>query len=61
MQSLTKSLKEIYQSSQCNDLNDCEIAIEQARELLKTHGYAPQLVKRIVSLENKRKKLTNEI
>ncbi len=61
MQSLTKSLKEIYQSGQCVDLNDCELAIEQARELLKTHSYAPQLVKRIVSLENKRKKLTNEI
>ncbi len=58
MKSLTKSLKGIYQSGQCVDLNDCELAIEQARALLKIHSYSPQLVKRIVSLENKRKKLS---
>ncbi len=61
MKSLSNSLKEIYKPIQCTDLNDCEIAIEQARALIKIHRYEPQLVKRIVSLENKRKKLNNEI
>lgn len=57
MESLSKKLKSIYTASQCCDENDVDIAIEQSRALIKLHGYEPQLVKRIVSLENKRKKL----
>lgn len=57
MESLSKKLKSIYKAAQCADENDLDIAIEQSRALIKTHGYEPQLVKRIVSLENKRKKI----
>lgn len=46
--------------SECQDLDKCESSIKKARELIKTFGYDKQLVKRIVSLENKRKKLNNK-
>ncbi len=60
MESISKLLKSIPLPSECKDLDECEDSIDKARELIKTHGYEPQLVKRIVSLENKRKKLKNE-
>jgi len=57
MESISKILKSIPVPSECKDLEDCESSIDKARELIKTFGYDNQLVKRIVSLENKRKKL----
>ena len=57
MESISKILKSILIASECKDLYECESSIKKARALIKTHGYEPQLVKRIVSLENKRKKL----
>ena len=56
MESISKLLKSIPLPSECKDLDECESSIEKARELIKTFGYDKQLVKRIVSLENKRKK-----
>lgn len=61
MESISKLLKSIPLPSECKDLDECESSIEKARGLIKTFGYDKQLVKRIVSLENKRKKLNNEI
>ena len=60
MESISKLLKSIPLRSECKVLDECESSIEKARELIKTFGYDKQLVKRIVSLENKRKKLNNE-
>jgi len=61
MESISKLLKSILLPSECKDLDECELSIDKARGLIKTFGYDKQLVKRIISLENKRKKLNNEI
>jgi hypothetical protein len=53
--SLKKKLINIYNANQCVDLNDCDIAISQTKELILLHGYTPALIKRLLSLENKRK------
>lgn len=59
-------LKQIYKASQCNDLNDCEIAIEMLQNKMteiRQAGYSihRSLYTRLISLEKKYKKLYNEI
>lgn len=47
-------LKDIYKASQCTDINDCDIALAQVKEIAHATGWTPALRKRDVSLYKKR-------
>jgi hypothetical protein len=52
-------LNNIYKSSQCTDVSDCEIAIQQVKELANLYGWNGLLQRRYASLEKRKKQLEN--
>ncbi len=59
MNTVTTTLKLIYAASQCTDLNDCEIAIEQLKTFARNcrnSYYTPAMRRRLASLEKRKEK-----
>jgi len=54
-------LQKIYKASQCSDISDCDIAINQVKELAHIYGWSTALRNRYASLEKKRVQLTSLI
>lgn len=50
MKFLKRQLKKIYKASQCLDLNDVEIAIQQTEDLSKEHKNSSAVQRRLKSL-----------
>ena len=47
-------LSQIYKAKQCTDLNDCDYAIGQTRQMIIKYGEKYKLVQRLFSLKQKR-------
>ena len=52
-----KSLKHIYKASQCSDIDDVNIAIEQVKELIKKREESDGIYRRLNSLLRLRDKI----
>lgn len=55
MKTIKVQLERIYKANQCADASDCEIAINEVKELARRFDWTPALTKRLISLENKLK------
>ena len=54
-------IKDVYKATQCTDINDCDIAIEQVKTIAHQSNWTPSLQKRIASLTKKKEQLLKKI